>query len=91
MKTIYKYDLQVGAGEFTTLLPKDAEILSVQTQYGNPKLWVIVDPDTGLHEERRIVVIGTGWGVPDGMGRSEYVGTYQTEDGFVWHVFADAA
>lgn len=41
MKTIWKYPLQVLDRQ-TLFMPPGAEILSLQTQFGNPCLWARV-------------------------------------------------
>jgi hypothetical protein len=87
MRTIHKYSLDPsGAAEFTVMMPRNADILCVHTQRGAPVLWALVD-DENAQEARLVAVIGTGWEVPDGIGFSDYIGTFQTEGGFVWHVF----
>lgn len=81
MKTIYKYRL---SGRYTTTLelPKQAQILSVQSQEGVPTLWALVDTSKEL-EQRYFTVVGTGWEVEEEVC---HIGTYM-EGMFVWHVF----
>ncbi len=84
-KTIYKYPLVVT--DFQTVsLPVDAEILTVQTQGGNPCMWALVDPTQTEKEGRNIAIFGTGHPVNCDVIR--YISTFQLYDGeLVFHVF----
>ena len=85
--TIWKYSLDI-TGVQKVLMPRGARLLCVQMQYGDPKLWALVDPNMAS-EERTILTFGTGHPVPRITG--PYVGTYQTDGGLVFHVFEEAA
>jgi len=86
MKTIYKYQLAI-ANHQEFLLPYDAEILSVQVQYDNPQMWVLMDPNK-TKVAWDITTIGTG-ALASSVEKSEFVDTYQMHDGtLVLHVFA---
>ena len=88
MRTIHKFPLLDGSeGKFEIQMPRNADILCVQTQHGVPCIWAVVD-DSARMEPRRVVITGTDCELPADMGRSEYVGTLQTDGGYVWHVFA---
>ena len=88
MRTIRKFEIDKGSGAFEVTMPRNADILCVQVQEGFPHLCAIVD-DEAPSEMRRVVVVGTGWGLPDDIGRGDYIGTYPSDGGyFVWHVFA---
>ena len=81
-KTIWKFEIRPGE---PVEMPRNAEILTVQMQYGAPMLWAIVDPDE-ITEYRSIQVIGTGHPLPDNPRK--YIGTFQIDGGrFVLHVF----
>ena len=69
-------------------MPKDAEILTVQTQNGKPCLWALVDPKAET-EIRVIEIFGTGHPVLSDMGTSrKYISTFQMQEGrLVFHVF----
>ena len=67
-------------------MPKDARVLCLQTQQGEPQLWARVDPAAPT-EDRRFYVVGTGWDVP--AEAATYVGTWQ-QGPFVFHLFAPA-
>ena len=82
-RRIYKYVLRLG-GELE--LPVGAEILCIQTQYNEPTLWALVDPDAPM-ESRRIRTYGTGGRVPDNL---EWLGTFQLDGGgLVFHAFEE--
>jgi len=84
-RAIWKYPLDLK-GVQTVEMPEGAEILSVQTQThsGRVCLWALVSTQVPL-SNRRIHIHGTGH--PTVMQRGAFVGTVQTPDGFVWHVF----
>ena len=84
MATIYKYAIEPGRTEVQ--MPRDAQVLTVQMQFGNPFMWAKVDPR--LKTERRVFdVFCTGHEMPDDP-RLIYVGTFQMNNGaLVWHVF----
>lgn len=81
MKRIYKYDIHVDCNK--VYLPKGYEILRVGAQEGKLYLWALVDPERECVDVK-IDVIGTGWNVPDSIGK--YIGTVDVGS-LVWHVF----
>lgn len=85
--TIWKFPL-TEIGETSVMMPKFAEILCVQMQAGAPCLWAVVDPEQPI-QKRSLRIYGTGhpiihekYALPD-----RYIGTIQTRDGLVFHVF----
>jgi hypothetical protein len=86
-KSIFKYTLETTDTQ-TVLMPKGAEILTVQTQHEDAKLWALVDPIAPL-EERTIEIFGTGHHVYCDMGvERKYISTYQLSGGnYVFHAF----
>ena len=83
MKTIWKFTIELTS-EQKVLMPRGAEILTVQIQRDFLSLWARVDPKAEA-EERSILVRGTGHEVQD---HAKYIGTVQVLDGqFIWHVF----
>lgn len=82
MKTIWKYTLHVANAQ-SIKIPKNAEMLTVQMQGGEPQLWVLVDP-----EETKVDVIIEiyGTGHPINKEKLEYINTFQEGD-LVFHVF----
>jgi hypothetical protein len=88
-KVIYKYDIYPD-DIIDIELPIGAEILTVQTQGGNPKLWALVDPSE-IKEVRTFRLAGTGHTIECGRGSEyKYIGTFQLYDTFgslVLHLF----
>ena len=88
IKKIYKYEI-LPDDEIRLLLPKNAEILTVQTQKNKPCLWAMVDP-TAPTEERVFCLVGTGHEItPAQLGCFySYIGTFQIHDAaLVFHLF----
>ena len=87
MKTIWKFELETTNTQ-TIEMPKDAQILSIETQSETPVLYALVDTDNEL-EQRLFEVFGTGHKIMYDMGVTrEYIGTYKMRnDRLVFHVF----
>ena len=87
MLSIFKYPVLIQ-DHFTLELPKDAKILTVQTQRGTPQLWAMVDSETEK-EKRYFRLTGTGHPLGDDYLRIiNYVGTFQMANGtLVFHLF----
>ena len=86
-KTIWKFQLEVTDKQFIRM-PKEAELLSVQTQNETPCLWALVNPNSPT-EERCFEVFGTGHPVHCDMGIDrKFIGTFQLQGGvLVFHLF----
>lgn len=86
-KTIWKFELEIADTQILTM-PAGAEILTVQTQFGRPRLWALVNPQAKT-EDRVIETFGTGHPVRYDMGVDrKYIDTYQMQGGqLVFHVF----
>lgn len=83
MRTIWKYPLNPDRdGRVLLDLPLRHEPLAVGHQGGQVVAWFAVDPERGFGL-RTFEVAGTGWERPSG----EHLGTVQTPEGLVWHVF----
>jgi len=87
MLSIFKYPVLIQ-DHFTLELPKDAKILTVQTQRGTPQLWAMVDSETEK-EKRYFRLTGTGHPLGDDYLRIiNYIGTFQMVNGtLVFHLF----
>lgn len=84
-KKIFKYQLE-NTDVQTVEMPKDAEILCIQTQNEVPCIWALVEPKKTL-TKRTFEIFGTGHDVPEFTVRV-YVGTYQLHGGsLVFHCF----
>lgn len=82
MKVIWKYEL-VPNDIVKIEMPKGAEILSIQNQFGAVRPWAIVD-DTADNETRSFYFCGTGHPVADNP--KKYLATI-IQGQFVWHIF----
>jgi len=85
MQTIYKYSLNITDSQVTSM-PKDAQILTAQTQNDCLCLWALVDTEKP-NTDRVIRIYGTGH--PTCVDDFYYVSTVQTRGGFVWHIFEE--
>lgn len=84
--TIWKYAVPVR-GAFQLEMPRDARVLSVQIQNGEPQVWVVVDADAPT-EMRAFRVFGTGHPIDASPDIMRYVGTFQLYDcALVFHLF----
>jgi hypothetical protein len=84
MKTIYKYNLDLGGNTFE--MPADADVLTAQMQHGRITLWAKVDTDKSPMK-RRFTVFGTGHQMYEGL---EYIATVQQAEGaLIWHIFEE--
>ena len=81
---IFKYPLPIK-DDAEIQIPRGAQILTVQTQKGEPYIWALVETDAEL-TTRRLCVRGTGHTFKGNEGR--YIGRFQLENGtLVFHVF----
>lgn len=86
VRSIWKFDLDITDRQ-TVQMPAGADILDVQFQRGELRVWVLVEP-ANPPEPRTLVIVGTGNPVPDRDLR--HIGTVQhAGHQFVWHVFED--
>lgn len=88
MKRVYKYEVPIQ-DQFALQLPVGAQVLTVQTQYGDaPRLWALVDADSAVTELRSFILRGTGHDIEEPVDRLIHCGTFQLQDGaLVFHVF----
>jgi hypothetical protein len=98
MKRLVIYKYPISSGKLDIWLPKQAKVLDVQEQRGEPQMWVLLDPDA-VTVPRRFVAYGTGHPieVKEGVGRGpqyqggewlDYIGTFQMQAGYlVYHLF----
>lgn len=85
-RTIWKFKIPHGIDCFAMNMPKNAKILSLQMQDGQPCFWALI-PDTSVMDEvRTFRVYGTGEIIHQGNIR--YVGTFQFPP-YVWHLFEE--
>lgn len=83
MRNVYKYHLPAPNTDAWIPLPSGYKPVLVGLDRNRTAcVWIEHDqsqPPVNSHW----VVVGTGWGIPDGM---QHVGSFVT-DGFVWHVY----
>ena len=83
--TIWKYSIAFDTPFFIDM-PIGAKVLSVQTQYNDPVMWALVDPDVDM-KRRHFRIFGTGHTVHSDHEMT-YIGTFQLLGGsFVGHLF----
>jgi len=85
MKTIWKYSVQLD-DRFAVSMPAGAKVLAVQTQFGSPVVWALVNPGAE-RVERKFRLVGTGHEIE--LSGYLYVGTFQTPFGLVFHLFVE--
>lgn len=85
MRSVYKYTLE-EADRMELDLPVGAEILSIQYQHGQPRLWALVDTAETRTETRFLRMAGTGHAIME--GGLKFISTVVTEGGMlVFHFF----
>lgn len=83
-KSIFKYEIKMEDSQIV-MMPKNAEILCSDVQYGKMCLWALVNPNAEK-ESRLIIVKGTGHSIDE--ENMKYIGTNQMMEGhLVWHIF----
>lgn len=85
-KQIWKFPINLDKS--IVQMPKDAEILTIQTQNDTPCIWALVNPENA-NESRHFEVYGTGHNIYYEMGIDrKYIGTFQLHGGsLVFHLF----
>jgi hypothetical protein len=85
--TVWKYPLEI-ADEQTITVPADPRVLHLGMQYGQPCLWILVNPEKEPIE-MVIRILGTGWAPVETLLWVP-LGTVMQKDGrLVWHFFWD--
>jgi hypothetical protein len=84
MRRVYKYPVPVNK-VFTLKLPEKAEILTVQMQQDNPKLWVLVEVGQPAIT-RTFRLAETGYDIEE--ENLVYINTFQVDSGqLIYHLF----
>lgn len=84
MNKVWKYNIPIS-DLFSIIMPKDAHILHFNTQYGNPRIWVLVNPDN-KSETRYFRLAGTGHIINCSI--KNHIGTIKMmDDGLIYHLF----
>lgn len=86
-KVIYKYQIPM-TDVFLLRLPKNAEILFVETQNDTPCIWLLVNPKLEL-KPRYFHLYGTGMEIEeDTLHENVYIGTFKLRnDSLILHLF----
>lgn len=83
---ILKWDLRIDDLQIIDI-PLGAELLTVQTQGGQPRLWAACDENAPLRP-RRIAMYGTEHPINEHPGI--YIATFQVDSGaLVFHAFEE--
>lgn len=84
--TVWKFPLPFpGPDVFEIAMPAGADILTVQVQHGEPRVWALVQDDVPMLP-RRLRIAGTGHPIDETILR--YVGTFQVAGGsLIFHLF----
>ena len=83
---IWKWDLRIDDLQIVDM-PLGAQLLTVQTQGGQPRLWAWCDESAPIRP-RRIAMYGTGCPINEHPGI--YIATFQIESGeLVFHAFEE--
>lgn len=85
-KQIWKF--AINPNLIMVKMPKDAEILTIQTQNETPCIWALVNPENAK-ELRHFEVYGTGRDISCDIGiERKYINTFQLDGGsLVFHLF----
>lgn len=85
MNVVWKYTLIVD-DNLNVELPLGAKVLSVQEQFGEPQMWVLVNQEQSTYETRKFRLAGTGHPIKE--NNISFIGTFQLYNGgFVGHLF----
>lgn len=86
-KVIYKYPIPLN-DTILLQLPKNAEILFVETQNGDPFIWCLINPELEL-VPRYFHLYGTGMEIEeDTLHENVYVGTFKlANERLILHLF----
>ncbi|MGB4776422.1 MAG: hypothetical protein WBP45_14695 [Daejeonella sp.] len=86
-KQIWKFQFIV-ADRLSIAMPKDAEILTAQTQGGMACIWALINPENEK-VQRYFEVFGTGNPIPcDTVIERKYIATFEGGGGrLVFHLF----
>ena len=86
MNAIWKFEIEI-TDEVEILMPKNANVLTVQMQGTKPFIWAEVDTREVVKEMRYFTVVGTGH-IRNDLDGCIYIGTFQMHDGtLVFHLY----
>ncbi len=85
MEAVWKYEL-TNASCQEIQMPEYAEVLTIQLLNNTPSMWVRVDPENKL-VTHSFLVVWTGEKFDGIRSNYQYIGTYQSKNHLVYHVF----
>jgi len=85
-RKIYKYPLLVQTRQ-EIQLPIGFKILTAGLQADNPFIWCLVNPEETTTVTVQFILIGTGEELAYAANTHNYIGTFHTRVGFVFHLF----
>lgn len=85
--TIWKHAVKVADQHIS--VPNSSKIIHFGEQDGELFVWSLAYP-SGAAEQRRIIVVGTGWDAPPEHA-ARHIGTVIARSGHVWHAFEGIA
>lgn len=80
---IHKHSIPLVA-EFVIAMPDGAEILCVQLQNNSPYIWARISTDNIVVDYNFYLYMT---GQENNTDTGEYIGTFQLENGLVYHLF----
>lgn len=90
MKSVYKYTLTPNfEGMEIIKLPFGTKIIHADIQYGDVRIWALVDKNEKTIETRIFRTYGTGQNIDEKL-KLKHIGSTIMNDGtLVWHVFEE--
>ena len=88
-KTVWKFKIPDNDESFLLRMPVNAQILHVASQFAQPMIWALVDPDE-FKEDRSFKLMATGERFEEIAADLEYkhIGSFLWQGGReVWHLF----
>jgi hypothetical protein len=85
MKRIFRYCIPIN-NDCAIALPDGCQVIKIawSAMHNEASLWAIVDPDAAFAMVH-LAILGTGRNIPSGV--HAYLGSFETPEGLVFHVF----
>ena len=86
MKSVYKYTLELVTDKMQVDVPKDAQLLHFDFQYGQPRAWALIDTGERDIETWHLRIAGTGHPIAETI--KQHTGSALASEGMlVLHLF----
>lgn len=82
---VWKFDLNLYGRQFVQV-PKGSQILHVQAEFGQPKVWVLCEENEAISDAISIRIYRSGRAMPGYPGR--HISTFQVGDS-LFHAFEE--